>query len=395
MILDTGRNTSFLENRREISHIFRFVSVTKHRTVHSTTRRGMKTFLELLKEVSPLNLKFLLNLGKPHYHLYKTTSGKNVHHLDFKLYGAKSRKDGLVFKIKYKPLIVANSNLDQGTVKGFFAHKLSAGITENLMKHSSYYREALGNNLPKEGILWNHFLSTKPGIIVYEQGPVKSQESQDLSLLTHEPLTNTLEYVATSIKYLKNPLNVEIQESFRDTKAFAASRKFAFEKVLGKLAFEEKQTLDSFFFIDYSFSGLGIVPVKGQELPTNLKDALLEGSSEKFKTKGLLFLFHSASNTSFRNTDGSIRYDVVEHIINSNQLSDLDDAGLITIGVEEGLYQFLEERAFKLAKVSQDGSVSEEIKINIVKDFLHDITQTALPQGVYFSLADSEYETPG
>ena len=353
-------------------------------------RRGMKTFLELLKEVSPLNLKFLLNLGKPHYYLHKTPSGKSVHHLDFSMYGVKSRKDGLVFKIKYKPLIVANSNLDEATVRGFFAHKVSAGITENLMKYSSYYKETLSPNLPKEGILWDQFLSTKPAVIIYEQGPTKSQDSQDLSLLTHDSSTNTIEYVAASIKYLKDPLNIETQQALRDISAFAASRKFAFEKLLGKLAFEEKQTLDSFFSIDPSFSGLGIVPVKGEQLPNNLKNALLEGSNQQFKTKGLLFLFHSVNNTSFRNAEGSIKYEVVEHIINSNQLSDLDDAAIITIALEPNLSQFLEERAFKLAQVCQNTNISEEVKANILKDFLQDITKNPLPQGVYYSLADVE-----
>ena len=390
MILDIKRNSSFLDNPKEMSQIFRFVSTANRKTLHCTGRRGMKTFLELLKEVSPLNLKLLLNLGKPHYYLYKTPSGKSVHHLDFNMYGAKSRKDGLVFKIKYKPLIVANSNLDEATVRGFFAHKVSAGITENLMKYSYYYKETLAPNLPKEGILWDQFLSTKPAVIIYEQGPVKSQDSQDLSLLTHDSSTNTFEYAAASIKYLKDPLNIQTQQALRDISAFAASRKFAFEKVLGKLAFEEKQTLDSFFSIDSSFWGLGIVPVKAEQLPNNLKSILLEGSNQQFKTKGLLFLFHSLNNTSFRNSEGSIKYKVVEHIINSNQLSDLDDAAIITIALEPNLSEFLEERAFKLAQVCQNTNISEEVKTNILKDFLEDITENPLPQGAYYSLTDAE-----
>ena len=390
MVLFPGKNSTILNKGIKKPKIPSFSSPTNHKTGLSITRRGMKTFLELLKEVSPINLKFLLNLGKPQYYLYKTPSGKSVHHLDFNMYGAKSKKDGLVFKIKYKPLIVANSNLDEATVRGFFAHKVSAGITENLMKYSSYYKEALSPNLPKEGILLDQFLSTKPAVIIYEQGPVKSQDSQDLSLLTHDSSNNTFEYVAASTKYLKDPLNIGSQQALHDISAFAASRKFAFEKVLGKLAFEEKQTLDSFFSIDSSFSGLGIVPVKGEQLPNNLKSTLLEGSEQQFKTKGLLFLFHSVNNTSFRNPEGSIKYEVIEHIINSNQLSDLDDAAIITIALEPSLSDFLEERAFKLAQVCHNTNISEEVKANILKDFLEDITENPLPQGVYYSLTDVE-----
>ena len=46
MILDTGRNTSFFENQREISYIFRFVSITKRNRIQWNARRSMKSAAE-------------------------------------------------------------------------------------------------------------------------------------------------------------------------------------------------------------------------------------------------------------------------------------------------------------------------------------------------------------